>query len=274
MSLRQILDCDPENAPLARPGVYRIVNKIDGKQYIGISANILARFLSHRRGGSPTKLSSAILKHGAGNFVFEPIFYLTAGETSCLPVIESQLIHENATVGKRGYNICSSHGTVGPYGEEFMRTMNSDEVKRRISDGTRAALQRPDVKHSLRCAIDRLSRDPAFVVTRNARLAKYGQDRSIQLKRAATLRKTLSTPEHREKMSLAASASQAAPDYRERMSVALRGLVWITDGHSSRKIPANDPIPEGWRSGRNRSYVTDAYRSRMSDAVSRAKAHG
>ena len=59
-------------------GIYNIVNKINGKQYVGSSNNIEARFIKHKKelkGGYHRNkhLQSAIIKYGIENFQFNII---------------------------------------------------------------------------------------------------------------------------------------------------------------------------------------------------------
>lgn len=63
-----------------RPGVYRIVNKVNGKAYTGSSVNVGNRFTQHlsdlRKGCHKNpKLQASWNKYGEDNFRFEPIFF-------------------------------------------------------------------------------------------------------------------------------------------------------------------------------------------------------
>lgn len=51
-------------------GVYAIVNKVNGKRYVGQSVNVESRWISHRKGRSNAHLQAAFHKYGLDNFEF------------------------------------------------------------------------------------------------------------------------------------------------------------------------------------------------------------
>ena len=86
--------------------VYQITNKLDGKQYIGVSKNAHKRFIYHcnnRKLKSRSYIRDAIQKHGRDNFEFKLLFI--APRRYCLEM-ESKLITAYGTLVPNGYNIC------------------------------------------------------------------------------------------------------------------------------------------------------------------------
>lgn len=96
--------------------VYRITNTVNGKLYIGISANPTKRWWEHRRCAKPThtKLYSAIKKYGVDAFKFDVLYWCTSREDArdlenlAISVCDSIAI---------GYNMCPGGGG-GIAGEE------------------------------------------------------------------------------------------------------------------------------------------------------------
>lgn len=98
-------------------GIYKIVNRINGKVYIGQSISIERRFIQHRNEGFNLNsrayeypLYKAIRKYGLKNFIFEIIEECPVEE---LNAKEKFYISEfNSTEKEKGYNI--SFGTISP----------------------------------------------------------------------------------------------------------------------------------------------------------------
>lgn len=99
---------------LRRPGIYCITNKINGKIYIGSSANIKSRWKSHRSStGSATKtvIGRAIRKYGASNFHFGVLEFCDKKD---LIVIEQEWLDSAQPFGSRGYNVSKiAHPVLG-----------------------------------------------------------------------------------------------------------------------------------------------------------------
>ena len=98
-------------------GIYKIVNRINGKVYIGQSISIEKRFIKHRNEGFNLNseayeypLYRAIRKYGLKNFIFEIVEECSVEE---LDAKEKFYISEfDSTEKEKGYNI--SFGTISP----------------------------------------------------------------------------------------------------------------------------------------------------------------
>lgn len=110
-------------------GIYLITNLVNGKIYIGQSADIQARWWSHKgKSQKRTYLSSAIEKHGLENFSFE---ILIKCPIESLDFFEAAFITSyNACDRKIGYNLIP--GGKGGRGHHM-----SDEQKKKISEANR-----------------------------------------------------------------------------------------------------------------------------------------
>lgn len=131
----------------------------------------------------------------------------------------------------------------------------SDETRKKISEAVKAAMT-PEVRQKISeagkgrpCSEEtRMKRSAAMkghAVSEDTRrkisAAQKGKKRGPQpeetrIKRAETLRKTLSDPEK-----------------RKALSKRTANLVWITNGTSCTRIPKGEALPEGWRQGRTLS---------------------
>jgi group I intron endonuclease len=72
------------------------------------------------------------------------------------------------------------------------------------------------------------------------------------------------TPEGKLKHSRASKEVRNRPEIKEAHSKRISELKWITDGNRSRRIPLDEPLPEGWQIGRARAmYDSDDYKAKM-----------
>jgi group I intron endonuclease len=93
--------------------VYRITNKVNGMQYIGVSKNPRRRFNEHARRMLKSKsvIKCAMLKYGVENFVMDIL--CKASQKYCYE-LEAKVVATFNTVSPNGYNICSGgRGAIG-----------------------------------------------------------------------------------------------------------------------------------------------------------------
>ena len=128
--------------------IYRIINKIDGKSYVGqfCKDNPKQRFTNHksraRKEDSTEYLYRAIRKHGIENFDFTLICVCDNNELNDL---EIKYIKEFNTFGPNGYNMTIGGQGIKNYKHtpetiERLRITSTgkfpnDETRKRISDG-------------------------------------------------------------------------------------------------------------------------------------------
>jgi group I intron endonuclease len=127
--------------------IYRIINNINGKTYIGCSENYEKRWKDHiatlnRDGGCPA-LKSAILKHGLENFKFE-VMIICFDED--MEFYEPAYIKKYDTMIPNGYNI--SAGGKATYG--FQGKSHSDETKKKIGESTKKRFEDPNEREKHR----------------------------------------------------------------------------------------------------------------------------
>ena len=99
-------------------GVYVITNKLNNRQYVGVSKNPHTRLKQHANPRKKTKsiITNAIKHHGLENFEIKILFY--ADRKYCFEM-ESKIISLFNTQTPNGYNICSggigANGLCGEY---------------------------------------------------------------------------------------------------------------------------------------------------------------
>lgn len=133
--------------------VYSVTNKVNGKMYIGVTANPQIRKRSHFHHNIRTRsmLKNAIAKHGVENFEFK---ILCIGTKEYCYMVEPRFIASYGTQTPNGYNICAGgRGAVGLTGENngmygrtgelhphygkpgfFAGAKHSEETKRKMSE--------------------------------------------------------------------------------------------------------------------------------------------
>lgn len=93
---------------IKKPGIYKLVNKINNKIYIGKSINIYYRALAHKndlRGNN--LITRAIKKYGFNNFNIEVLHTIDNYDNNYLLALEVAFIDFYNTTNKNiGYNIC------------------------------------------------------------------------------------------------------------------------------------------------------------------------
>lgn len=119
-------------------GVYEIINKINGKKYIGQSINVLTRWKDHihalNRGDSSCRLlQRAWHKYGADNFVFNILEECAEDQ---LDSVEIKYIQQFDTV-KNGYNIESGGNVQKHLSEETKEKLRQSHLGKVQSEETR-----------------------------------------------------------------------------------------------------------------------------------------
>jgi len=111
--------------------LYRITNKIDGKEYIGITSMPNIRFSDHTRADS--LVGRAIQKYGKDNFVMQ---VLVEGPDQYIIDLETPAILAFQTLHPNGYNLSLQTQKSFKHHEitkEKMRKPKSEEARRNMS---------------------------------------------------------------------------------------------------------------------------------------------
>lgn len=229
-----------ENQPLSRPGLYVLINLINGKRYVGISQNVRRRLREHSSGtGCAPILAKAFRKYGNGSFVAIPLLYSIDG-TDHLPELEAAFIREFQSVSN-GYNVQAASGAVGPYGESFGAILkaakSTPESRKRHSEAQKKHRGTPEARSAQSVSSLELHSRP-----------------EVKAKHSASAKAAANTDEAKARASRIIREWQSDP-VRKSAAVekAKTTRLWktlITDGINDRWFPKDQPLPEGWRRGR------------------------
>lgn len=128
-------------------GIYKIINLVNGKIYVGLSKNIKRRFSSHKsafkrfieNGSNLTRanvhLLNSVAKYGLSNFLFDIIEVVD--NPNDLLSRESFWIEQLNTLDRDfGYNMQKDNGITIEYSKE-VRKKASDRIKKQWKDGKR-----------------------------------------------------------------------------------------------------------------------------------------
>lgn len=138
--------------------VYKIINKVNNKSYIGITSNIKKRFKYHQQRYNKTSkeeyiqkpLYKAFRKYGIENFIFLELYSNLTMEEACNKEIE--LIKKFKTLThEKGYNITKGGNCRSNYGanNNTVKLTERDviDIRKRISDGETVKNIYMDYKH-------------------------------------------------------------------------------------------------------------------------------
>jgi group I intron endonuclease len=229
-----------DNEPLSRPGLYILINRINGKRYVGISKNVRRRIVEHAKGrGCAPVLYRAIRKHGAASFDAIVVLY-ALHDTGDLPSLEARFIGSmNST--SAGYNVQAASGSVGPYGPQFSASLrvafSSPEAKARLSAAQKRSKGTPEARAAQSAESKRRDRDPAYLARRtqalrdfnkpperraqlSAMVAKLRSDPELEQRRIQRMRETMSTPDFKAKRSASSKRTQARADVRQAQRIS------------------------------------------------------
>jgi group I intron endonuclease len=257
------------NVPEERPGIYLIQNIENKLAYIGISNNVARRCRQHTKGGSNgSKLGRAIYEEGRKTFLICPILYNLQGIAG-LAHAEKELISSFNSIAN-GYNVVAASNGIGHFGPAFSRinkaahntkeylaqvskTWADPKLKRRHSKALRIALNRPETRIKLRAR-----RRP--IVTTEMR--KDMSERMIKTqgtpaakKRIIKHNRAMAKDKGWIKRNLEITQD---PKRNAKIAAARIGGIWINNDMTVAFLPANRPIPEGWKKGRKTPQIPKA----------------
>lgn len=216
---------------LAASGIYAIVNKVNGKRYVGSAVDLKRRWRRHRwlltRGEHHSKkLQHAWDKHGSESFSF--VILESVVDLRALTDREQFWIDSHQTVGKNGYNICPTAGSIlgVKRSPETLAKMRASGLKYRATDETREKLRAANT--GKKASPEKLAKMAAIVKSpetlEKLRLAGIGRKLSAESieKMRAFNTGIKKSDEAKQKMRLAKLGRKLSPETRERMAAAQR----------------------------------------------------
>lgn len=192
--------------------VYLITNKVNGKQYVGVTTvGIVRRWILYERDSrkkNQVGLSAAIAKYGKNNFLMEEIVCAFSYESMCQ--IEIDLIKDRGTRVPSGYNI--HQGGVG----------KTREHRRAISEAVKARPVSEETRKKLSGAMKGRRHTPESIAKMSA--ARMGIPKSPEavLKSANSKRGKPHSAEAKKRISDSGKGRKHSPESIERMRVAVK----------------------------------------------------
>lgn len=149
--------------------VYKITNTVNGKLYIGISANPTKRWWGHRNQTkrTHTKLYNAFKKHGVEAFNFEVLHWCETREDA--RELENLVVDVCEAITK-GYNMCpgGGGGVAGPDNPFYGKPL-SQEVRAKMSAAAKQRRATPETRARMSEARKGRKQSPEWVEKRAAK---------------------------------------------------------------------------------------------------------
>jgi len=159
--------------------VYKITNTVNGKLYIGISANPTKRWWEHRNQTkrTHTKLYNAFKKYGVEAFNFEVLHWCETREDA--RDLENLVVDVCEVIAK-GYNMCpgGGGGVAGPDSPFYGKPL-APEVCAKMSKAAKARDINPEVWIKGTAALRVKEQDPEWLAQRNANISKANTGRKM-----------------------------------------------------------------------------------------------
>jgi group I intron endonuclease len=229
-----------------QPGIYRIVNTVSGRTYLGSSVRVQSRLSIHKRNLQlgvhvNCHLQASWVKHGADAFTFE---YLTSCDPANLMAREQQFIDAYLEHGMPLYNQKPSAGT-----HRHLHFQHSPEAKMKMSKAKKGQSHGPR----------------PLAVRMRISLTKKGVPRpptspEVQAKMTAALKGRIFSAEHRNNLSRALKGKPLSAEHREKIRQIQTGRTNGPHAAETReKIRAalkGRPLSQKNRDGLKRAWIT------------------
>jgi len=207
-------------------GIYEIAHRATGKRYIGQSAQLEERRKRHWRDlarghHSNPKLQRAVNKYGLEEFEWRVLEYVSldglSSEMARALLAEREQHHFDQTPSDKSLQCAPAAGST--LGMRF-----SEEAKRNVSAGIRAAYSRPGGTDNLRASWS----DPETRERRMAAVQRRSQKSSWRENQSAAMKEITSKEEWRAKNREAVKRNAATPEWREKQRQGLRNF-WLSE---------------------------------------------
>lgn len=201
-------------ASLKVSGIYEIVNRTNGKRYVGSAVDIAQRWRQHRcelgKGRHNPILQRAWLKYGAENFEFRIIEYVADKaaliEREQFYLDQMQPEYNVAVSAGSNFGVRWSAETKARMGEASKRVWSSPDHRRRMSEVHKAYEFTPEHKAAISAALSERQITPEHA----AKIAANNTSRN-------------KSPEHRAKMSAYWKGRAKTPEQIAKMAETKRG---------------------------------------------------
>ena len=141
--------------------LYIATNTVNGRQYVGLTAEYQKRLISHKCAKTKSLFHQAIREYGFDKFVFSHIADAYDLQAAC--DLERMLIQQHNTLQPNGYNM-----TVGGQIGAFAGKKHTPETKAKIAEANRK--RNPDVKEKFRTIKKGTKQSDAFRANASAKM--------------------------------------------------------------------------------------------------------
>jgi group I intron endonuclease len=206
--------------PQPNSGIYKIVNIVNRKTYVGSSRNLKARKLQHfcalRKGDHPNShLQRAFNKQEESSFIFEIIEFCEASAATLIEREKHHILAMRSCDKSFGYNIRSdpsSNSGIVP----------SDETRKKISQAHKGKKLSEETKAKMR---GRIVSEETRQKLREARVG-YVPPRESVLRGAEKRRGKKHSDEHNKKIGAAQIGKKVTDETRRKISDAKKGAIF------------------------------------------------
>ncbi len=220
-----------------KTGVYVILNRANGKQYVGSAAvSLRGRWCNHRSSlrrncHSNCHLQSAWNKYGEQQFVFLVLAYCEPDK--CIAIEQEFIDRLKVANTEYGYNLSPTAGStlgtklsISTRNRMSVRSANqSDETKAKISAAMRGRKLSQEHRRKLSQSATgrKLSDSHKAAISKSKRSKKLKHSLETRAKISASVRLGLNRPEVKEKLSKVRMGRKCSMKTRKKMSDSLSG---------------------------------------------------
>lgn len=203
--------------------IYKIVNKINNKLYIGKDESNSSRYM-----GSGKLIKRAIIKYGLDNFTKEVIEECSDSET--LQEREKFWIEKYKSQNPEiGYNISPG----GDGGDTISNNPDRESIIKKITDKMKGRIFTEDHKNKLKENHN----------SKNPEVAK---------KISQKLKGRIFSEEHKERLRQANLGKKRSPESIDKNRIVMRNSKWIHNNLTGeeKRVPISSSVESGWSLGR------------------------
>ena len=227
--------------------IYKIINKINGKIYIGKHQT---KDLDDGYMGSGKQLRYAILKYGIENFNKE-ILFIFDNEYD-MNAKESELVTEEFCLKEDTYNLCP--GGKGGWG--YLNDSSENHINRATAAGKKAGLATRN-SNQINYGVNSSRSLPGVIQkTLKTKKEKYGgvgfelETTQIKIKEIFKEKYGVENPSQHPNIKAKIKETFHKNKHSQGVNNSQYGTMWITNGNKNKKIKKTEHIPEGWNKGR------------------------
>lgn len=204
--------------------IYKIVNALNGKMYIGQSVNPAYRAKKHFwKNNRCVKLGNAIQKHGKENFVFTVLFWC---ENKSDASEAEQLLIELGDTRQKGYNITpGGYGTGAGQDNPFFGKKHSQETRIKLSKASLGRTASAETKEKMATA----SRNRVMLESTKEKLRARPKSLLCSERTAEANKNRIWSAEAKAKIAAYTTGRKMSDEAKAKIAAANRSRVWTSE---------------------------------------------